>query len=138
MTDFLDTLGMDAVGTIDSGYYRNFNAIDQSKISLKQAIQNCQKNAVITEIKAASPSAGTIRENIDSCAIAQAMQRGGAVGISVLTEPKHFNGSLFRLSQVRAAVESADINEGHNYCCRPDRGCCADRCKCGVVDCSSF
>ena len=105
MTDFIDTLAMDAVGTIDSGYYRNFNAIDQSKISLKQAIQNCQKNAVITEIKAASPSAGTIRENIDSCAIAQAMQRGGAVGISVLTEPKHFNGSLFRLSQVRAAVE---------------------------------
>jgi len=27
------------------------------------------------------------------------------VGISVLTEPKHFNGSLSRLAQVRAAVE---------------------------------
>jgi len=105
MTDFLDTLAMDAVGTIDSGYYRNFTAINQPQISLKQAIQNCKANAVITEIKAASPSAGTIRQNIDANAIAQAMQRGGAVGISVLTEPKHFNGSLSRLAQVRAAVK---------------------------------
>jgi len=32
------------------------------------------------------------------------MQRGGAVGISVLTEPKHFNGSLQTLTQTREAV----------------------------------
>jgi indole-3-glycerol phosphate synthase len=36
--------------------------------------------------------------------LAQAMARGGAVGISVLTEPKHFNGSLGNLCKVRQAV----------------------------------
>jgi indole-3-glycerol phosphate synthase len=32
------------------------------------------------------------------------MQRAGAVGISVLTEPTHFNGSLAALSQAREVV----------------------------------
>ncbi len=105
MNDFLDTLAMDAVGTIESGYYRNISALNQPKISLKQAILGCKTNAVITEIKAASPSVGTIRSNIDPAAIAKAMQRGGSVGISVLTEPKHFNGSLAALSEARAAVQ---------------------------------
>jgi indole-3-glycerol phosphate synthase len=105
MHDFLDTLAMDAVGTIESGYYRNIKAVQQPKISLKQAILNCKSNAVVTEVKAASPSLGTIRENINPAEIAEAMQRGGAVGISVLTEPKHFHGSLSALSQVRAAVK---------------------------------
>jgi indole-3-glycerol phosphate synthase len=105
MNDFLDTLAMDAVGTIESGYYKNLKDTNQPKISLKQAILNCKTNAVITEIKASSPSIGIIRSNIDAAAIAQVMQRGGAVGISVLTEPKHFNGSLQVLSQTREAVE---------------------------------
>ncbi len=105
MNDFLDTLAMDAVATIESGYYRNFKANKQPEISLKQAIKNCEANAVITEIKAASPSVGTIRENIDPKSIALAMERSGAVGLSVLTEPKHFNGSLQALSQARDAVK---------------------------------
>jgi len=105
MNDFLDTLAMDAVASIESGYYRNFKATKPSKISLKQTIQSCKANAVITEIKAASPSVGTIRENIDPKAVALAMERAGAVGISVLTEPKHFNGSLEGLSQAREAVK---------------------------------
>jgi indole-3-glycerol phosphate synthase len=105
MNDFLDTLAMDAAKTIDSGYYKNFRTIKQPKISLKQAIQNCEANAVITEIKAASPSAGTIRENIDPKAIALSMEKAGAVGISVLTEPKHFNGSLATLAQAREVVK---------------------------------
>ena len=33
------------------------------------------------------------------------MEKGGAVGISVLTEPKHFNGSLSTLMQAREAVK---------------------------------
>ncbi len=105
MTDFMDTLAMDAVKTIDSGYYRNVKAINQPKISLKAAIQNCKANAVITEIKSASPSLGTIRSSINPAEIASAMQRGGAVGISVLTEPVHFNGSLETLTQARKAVQ---------------------------------
>ena len=33
------------------------------------------------------------------------MQKGGAVGLSVLTEPKQFSGSLEALSQAREAVK---------------------------------
>jgi indole-3-glycerol phosphate synthase len=105
MTDFMDTLAMDAVKTIDSGYYKNIKAINQPKISLKAAIQNCKANPVITEIKSASPSLGTIRSSINPSEIALAMQRGGAVGISVLTEPTHFNGSLETFTQARKAVQ---------------------------------
>jgi indole-3-glycerol phosphate synthase len=105
MNDFLDTLAMDASGTIDSGYYKTNVSVKQQKISLKKAILECKTNAVITEIKAASPTLGTIRKDLNSNEIAQAMQRGGAVGISVLTEPKHFQGSLETLIKARNAVQ---------------------------------
>jgi indole-3-glycerol phosphate synthase len=75
--------------------------------SLKTAITQAKaegKNAVISEVKAASPSAGTIRENVDATAVAKTMALGGAAGISVLTEPKHFNGSLANFAAVRQAV----------------------------------
>ena len=104
MNDFLDTLAMDATKTIDSGYYQTSLSTKQRKISLKQVILNCKANPVITEIKAASPSLGTIRTQVNPREIAQAMERGGAVGISVLTEPKHFNGSLQTLVETREAV----------------------------------
>jgi indole-3-glycerol phosphate synthase len=105
MNDFLDTLAMDAAKTVDNGYYKNFSPTNQPKNSLKETIRNCRTNAVITEIKAASPSAGTIRKNIDTKAIATAMETAGAVGISVLTEPIHFHGSLSTLAQAKGAVK---------------------------------
>jgi indole-3-glycerol phosphate synthase len=105
MSDFLDTLAMDATKTIDSGYYQTKVSIKQLKISLKQAILDSKANPVITEIKAASPSLGTIRTQVDPKEIAQAMEKGGAVGISVLTEPKHFHGSLSTLIQAREATK---------------------------------
>ena len=105
MNDFLDTLAMDATKTIDSGYYQTSVTTKLPKISLKKAILECKVNPVITEIKAASPSLGTIRNQVNPKELAQAMEKGGAVGISVLTEPKHFNGSLSTLIQAREAVK---------------------------------
>jgi indole-3-glycerol phosphate synthase len=105
MNDFLDTLAMDARKTIDSGYYQTSVSTNQPKISLKQAILRCKANPVITEIKAASPSLGTIRTQLNPKEIAKAMEKGGAVCISVLTEPKHFHGSLSALIQAREAVK---------------------------------
>ena len=104
MNDFLDTLAMDARKTIDSGYYKTALAAKQLKVSLKQAIVGYRGNAVITEIKAASPSLGIIRTEVHPKEIAQAMEHAGAVGISVLTEPKYFHGSLFSLVQAREAT----------------------------------
>jgi indole-3-glycerol phosphate synthase len=48
---------------------------------------------LIAEIKAASPSAGTIVENPNVEAIARDYARGGASAISIVTEPEFFRGS---------------------------------------------
>jgi indole-3-glycerol phosphate synthase len=59
---------------------------------------------VIAEVKRRSPSAGAIHTDLDPVAHARAYAAGGAVAISVLTEPDHFGGSLEDLQRVAAAV----------------------------------
>jgi len=59
---------------------------------------------LIAEVKKASPSVGTIVENFDPVAIAQAYQAAGAHAISVLTDEKFFQGHLGFLTQIRQAV----------------------------------
>ncbi len=105
MADFLDILARSARETIDSGYYEALNVTATSSISLKQAILKAKNAPVITEIKAASPSAGTIRKSVDAGSLAESMEKGGAVGLSVLTEPRHFHGSLRSLVEARKAVK---------------------------------
>jgi indole-3-glycerol phosphate synthase len=104
MADFLDVLAQDAKATINSGYYETLEGTATSHVSLKKALLKTKNAPVITEIKAASPSAGTIRENVNASSIAESMEKGGAVGLSVLTEPKHFYGSLRSLVEARKAV----------------------------------
>jgi len=105
MADFLDMLARDAKETINDGYYEVSTQISTSPISLKKMILKSKYIPIITEIKAASPSSGTIRKNFNPEKVAVAMENGGAVGISVLTEPKHFKGSLISLTKVRKAVK---------------------------------
>jgi indole-3-glycerol phosphate synthase len=105
MSDFLDILARDAKQTINEGYYKVSTTDTFSPVSLRKAIIESKKNAVITEVKAASPSRGTIRKSFDPEKVAKAMENGGATGISVLTEPKHFSGSLSYLTKVRKAVQ---------------------------------
>lgn len=59
--------------------------------------------AVIAEHKRRSPSAGTIREGATVAEVVLAYERGGAAAISILTEGKHFGGSLADLREARAA-----------------------------------
>lgn len=56
--------------------------------------------AIVAEVKRASPSAGAIAE-ADAGAVAAAYEAAGAAAISVLTEPRHFHGSLADLRAVR-------------------------------------
>ena len=107
MSDFYDTLGFDAQATVDSGYYDCFKTAPSLHLSLSKAICECSKNPVIAEIKQASPTLGTIRKcsATDIIEVAKAMERGGAVALSVLTEPRHFKGSIDALSNVRLAVK---------------------------------
>lgn len=59
---------------------------------------------IIAEVKKASPSAGLLRAKYDPAAVAGTYEQAGAIGISVLTEPRHFLGRDEDLKQVRQAV----------------------------------
>jgi indole-3-glycerol phosphate synthase len=59
--------------------------------------------ALIAEVKRASPSAGAIADR-DPVGQARAYESGGASAISVLTETRHFDGTLADLRAVRTSV----------------------------------
>jgi indole-3-glycerol phosphate synthase len=60
---------------------------------------------VIAEVKRSSPSAGELAAIPDPAELAREYAAGGARCISVLTEPRRFNGSLADLDAVRSAVD---------------------------------
>ena len=60
---------------------------------------------VIAEFKRKSPSRPNINLDADPVAVAQAYEAGGAVAMSVLTEPHFFAGSRADLSRIRAVTE---------------------------------
>ncbi|HUF52723.1 MAG TPA: indole-3-glycerol phosphate synthase TrpC [Dehalococcoidia bacterium] len=59
---------------------------------------------MIAEVKKASPSRGVLREDFDAVWLAQRYAEGGARAISVLTDEKHFQGSLAYLQSIREAL----------------------------------
>ncbi len=60
--------------------------------------------SVITEMKRASASAGSLAPDLDPSTMAKTFIDGGAAAISVLTEADHFSGSLEDLRQVKAVA----------------------------------
>ena len=73
--------------------------------SLSKAIRSRNgKNAIIAEIKCASPSRGVIRRNVDMPVMAGLLEGKGCSALSILTEPFYFGGSINDLPQVKAAV----------------------------------
>jgi len=63
------------------------------------------QNAVIAEIKKASPSRGVIREDFEPADIAQTYAEHGASCLSVLTDRQFFQGSVDYLKQARASCQ---------------------------------
>ena len=72
--------------------------------SFLDALKNNPNVAVIAEVKRRSPSKGWINEDLDPSSLAQSYVTGGASAISVLTDEKHFSGSVADLNEVRGAV----------------------------------
>jgi len=60
---------------------------------------------LIAEIKRASPSRGPLRPDLDAVALARTYAEAGAAAISVLTEERHFQGSLADLKAGRQALD---------------------------------
>lgn len=90
--------------TISSGYYECTKRVEKEHLSLKEALSHKQPVSIIAEIKFASPSAGLIRNHDDPVDIARAMVKGGAIGLSVLTEPVYFKGSIDSLSSIAEEI----------------------------------
>lgn len=85
-------MARDARETVAEGYYHIEQSYERVGMGLRESILKCKRNPVVAEIKPASPSKGMITQDINVEALASMMKRGGAVGLSVLTEPKHFRG----------------------------------------------
>jgi indole-3-glycerol phosphate synthase len=71
---------------------------------LEGALRAAEPPALIAEVKRASPSAGVIADDVNPSVLARGYEAGGAAAISVLTEPRHFHGSLADLQAVRSSV----------------------------------
>ena len=102
----LESLAHDALETVESGFYQITETLQntsvQNRKNLRQVILENRGKALICEVKYASPSSGDIRECGTPAAVAKEMEAGGAVALSVLTEPKKFKGSVSNLMSVRA------------------------------------
>ena len=70
----------------------------------KKAISAPGKINLISEIKFASPSAGSIRDACDPVEIGVTYEKAGASAISFLTDRKFFNGDIKNLPPVKRAV----------------------------------
>ena len=85
--------------------YHNYN--NHESKSLVKAIKDCIHAPLITEIKFASPSRGKILPENDKKTIiniANTMLESGAIGISILTQPYLFNGSIENIISVRKNI----------------------------------
>ena len=78
--------------------------------ALASKVDNRQ-NAVIAEIKKASPSKGVLRENFDPVEIAKSYEAGGASCLSILTDRDFFQGDSQYLIKSRAAVSMPVIRK---------------------------
>jgi indole-3-glycerol phosphate synthase len=102
LIDFLSKLIADAKRRIDSGYYDVRESAKHEPVSLRVAIKAAAHNAVIAEIKPISPARGPLRTEIDPLDTAARLTKGGAIALSILTEPDNFGGSLENLRRIRA------------------------------------
>jgi indole-3-glycerol phosphate synthase len=104
-TDFnLKRLVDNSYKAIDHGVYETKQLFNHDAISLKKAIIFCAHAPLITEVKFSSPSQGKIKTKTEPAEIAKTMVDSGAIGISVLTQPSLFDGSIEYLATIRKAL----------------------------------
>jgi len=80
----------------------------RSRPSFSEAIRRQRaagRIAVIAEVKRRSPALGTLSADADPVSCAFVYAEAGAAAISVLTEPRHWGGSIADLAAVATAVD---------------------------------
>ena len=105
----LKTLVKNSFKAIDEGMYETSGDRDYSShtyLSMRNSVLRCKQNPLLTEIKYASPSRGTLvdhrENNVEE--IAMTMEKAGAIGISILAQPFLFNGSIDNILRARKHV----------------------------------
>ncbi len=76
-----------------------------NKVGRFNSAFNSDSVNIIAEIKRSSPSKGVLKAEVDVQQTAKLYAAGGAAAISVLTEPKHFDGSISDLVTVTKTVD---------------------------------
>ncbi|MDH2906931.1 MAG: indole-3-glycerol-phosphate synthase [Candidatus Nitrosotalea sp.] len=105
MKDMLEKLAKNSQKAISDGVYEINYKTPKSKQNLVNQIKNNKHASLITEVKFSSPSLGNIRDVSDPVFIANQMVEGGAVGLSVLTQPYLFNGSPDYFTKIRKKIK---------------------------------
>jgi indole-3-glycerol phosphate synthase len=94
---------------IDEGVYdsQRYNFYNHSFIDLKKKIVSCNHAPIIAEIKFSSPSRGRIFSinKVNIVDLAAEITTSGSIGLSVLTQPYLFNGSIEYIGMIRKAVD---------------------------------
>ena len=103
--DFLISFTLEVRNLVRSGFYDISVDSKHKPISMRKSLEESKNIPIIAEVKFSSPSRGSIRKQQDVRTLVSLMERGGASGISVLTQPKHFGGSLENLANARRATK---------------------------------
>ena len=103
--DFLISFTSEVRKLVRSGLYDITEDLKHKQISMRKSLEKSKNIPIITEVKFSSPSRGSIRKLQDIRTIVSLMEKGGASAISVLTQPKHFDGSLENLANARKATK---------------------------------
>jgi indole-3-glycerol phosphate synthase len=104
MKNILQKLIQNSQKAIDEGVYEINEKLQKSQMDLLALIKNNKHAPIITEVKFSSPSLGKIRTVSDPITIAHSMIKGGAIGLSVLTQPYLFDGSPEFFIKIRQNV----------------------------------
>ena len=105
MKNMLQKLSQNSELAIKDGVYEITQKIPKSKMNMIGMIQKNKHASLITEVKFSSPSLGKIRDTTDPVKIAKSMVEGGAIGLSILTQPHLFNGSPQYFQKIRKAIK---------------------------------
>ena len=101
---FLVRLATSARARVASGYYDVVTEKRGRRLSLARSLMSGGRIPIIAEVKFRSPADGRLAEPKSVREVAERYEEGGASGISVLTEPEHFDGRLDYVPTVKQAV----------------------------------